>query len=347
MYTIDDIRKIEEFCSKTFSGYKLSEVKKALIKSLIDNNTEAICHWTCELICSGHYIVLWDIIILYSSRNIHCGNIKLPLYLELRFNLFKKIINNGYLGSEIKLRNNATIRQLFLEVMFVMSHANKRHEFKRTKISKTEYQLDYLRGRFKADNLTYVNQIFKTEDPKDMFIAVNELIYHLSKTKDIMSVCYWIEWILNFDLHCKKNKIIAASRDYVENEKNQKDYVWLIWDSIKLIIRPKDKLYHNIFDSLVTLFTIKYTTSTKRKRVYIIYWAVYLAIDKVDTATQIIKDKKTIDVYVKTGEKMFKHLKKNEVLKKGKMEYSGEYNEGYLENSLKKLEYMNNLNTYK
>jgi len=346
MYTIDDIRKIEEFKNKSFSGYKLSDVKKALINSLLNNNREEICHWTCEILCAGHFIVLWDIIILYSSRNIHCGNIKLPLYLEIRFNLFKKIINNGYLGNELKLRNNATIRHLFLEIMFVLSHSNQRHEFKRIKINKIEYNIDNLRGRFKADNLKYVNQVFKNEDPKDIFIAVNEMIYHLTVTKNIISVCYWTEWILNFELNCKKNKIIATSRDYLDTEKHKRDFVWLIWDSIGLIIKKKEPMYEKIFNSLLTLFTIKYTSSIKRKRVFILYWAIYLALDNIDMTNDIIKNKKQIDNYVKNGEKMFKHLKKNEILKKGKLEYSGEYNEGYLEKSIKKLEYMNNLNTF-
>jgi hypothetical protein len=105
-------------------------------------------------------------------------------------------------------------------------------------------------------------------------------------------------------------------------------------------------MYEKIFNSLLTLFTIKYTSSIKRKRVFILYWAIYLALDNIDMTNDIIKNKKQIDNYVKNGEKMFKHLKKNEILKKGKLEYSGEYNEGYLESSIKKLEYMNNLNTF-
>ena len=37
------------------------------------------------------------------------GNPLLPTYLNLRFNDFKSIANGGYMGNEIKMRNNTKI----------------------------------------------------------------------------------------------------------------------------------------------------------------------------------------------------------------------------------------------
>ena len=96
MIIIEDVRKIEEFKNKTFSEYKLSSVKKELISNINNNKIENICYWTSELICSGHYLFIWELIFYYMSKYIHTGNIKLCLYLDLRFKKFKDIINKGY-----------------------------------------------------------------------------------------------------------------------------------------------------------------------------------------------------------------------------------------------------------
>ena len=337
MHIIEDTRWIEEFRNKSFSGYKLTDVKKVLTTSMLNNNIEQITYWVCELVCSGHYIDLWEIALAYMTKYIYTGNPRLPMYVELRFKKFREIINNGYLGNELKMRNNAMIRFIFIEMMFVLSYSNRKHELKRIKIDKKDFNMDVLRQRFKADTLVYVNKVFKKEDAKDLFIAVNELVYHLEKTKKIMSVCYWIEWILNFELQCKTKKCLCAERDYQVDAKHKRDPVWLIWD-----VLAQQKKHTSLISSLITLFCIKYTTATKRKRVFIIYFAVYLIIEKVDMTSDIITDKDKIKSIIKDSDKMFKHLKKSEVLTKGRFQHAGDYNEGYLEDSMKKLEIMNN-----
>ena len=103
---ITDKRTIKEFKSVTFSKFKKSEVKKELLKCLLSGNIEQSCYWSAELICSGDFLYLWNTLFFFTSKYIHIGNPKLPLYIDSRLNIFKNILNQGYSTDILKLRNN-------------------------------------------------------------------------------------------------------------------------------------------------------------------------------------------------------------------------------------------------
>ena len=115
MAEINDIRDVKEFNKITFSNYKKTEAKQALIKCLNKSEIEETSYWIAEFICAGHFIDLWEIFIEFISRYIHLGNPKLPIYISMRFENFKNTLLNGYVDNEILLRNNNKIRTLFAE----------------------------------------------------------------------------------------------------------------------------------------------------------------------------------------------------------------------------------------
>ena len=349
MSNIDDIRTIDEFKNMSFTGYKLTDVKRELINSIHNNKIENLCYWTCELICSGHYLFLWEIIVFYMSKYIHTGNIKLCLYLNLRYTKFREIINNGYIGNELKMRNNEMIRRIFLEIMCVISYSNKKYEIKRIRVDKLDFNIENLKCKLKADSLDYVNKIFKQGDPTDLYMAINEFMYHLEKTKDISSICYWIEWILQYETRCKKNKdkCVALNREYVDDKFNT-DIIWIIWDGFRYVLNNTEynkSINTKLYNALLSLFTIRYSTSIKRKRVYILYLLCSILTEKINLTVTIINNKSKIDTIINNNCKIVKQIKKNEIVKKGdgSTATTGHMNEGNLENTLKRLQIMDML----
>ena len=64
---INDIRTKSDFRQITFSGFQKVKVKKEITECLLSGKVESACYWGAEFICAGHYIDLWECIILYIS----------------------------------------------------------------------------------------------------------------------------------------------------------------------------------------------------------------------------------------------------------------------------------------
>ena len=187
---INDIRTIQDFKQYSFSKFKKSEVKKELLKTLTSEKLENIFYWTAELICSGHFIDIWEIILLFISKYIHLANPKIPIYINKRFQSFKEIIGMGYIGNELSLRNNINIRKLFFEIMIIPCFSKKNHSFEQIKMNSDEdFDMVYLSNKLKAPNLTYATSYMMNGDPKELFIAINEFVYNL-ENKNSRTCCY-------------------------------------------------------------------------------------------------------------------------------------------------------------
>ena len=87
-FKIDDKRTQKDFKNMTFSKFKKSDVKKELINTIKNNKIEEACYWCAELICSGHFVDLWETIFLLLGKH-YLGSPKLPIYIDLRYTKFK------------------------------------------------------------------------------------------------------------------------------------------------------------------------------------------------------------------------------------------------------------------
>ena len=315
---INDKRTIEEFRSVTFSEYSRSKVKKILLETLIKGEIEPACYWSAELICSGLYQDIWEIIILYTSRYIYISNPRLPLYIELRLESFREIINNGFSENILKLRNNEKIRKLFAEIISMLCFSKKRHAFESLNIKdKDEFNIAKLTTKLKAPKIDYAKNSFKKDDPRELLICINEFAYHISKdSKDIIQSCYWIEWLIEYENICKSKKIKCHCERRLfanVNDKFQMEIIWMIWDAILCESEKRDKYINKIIKSLLNLFCIKYSSGCKKRRKYILYFACNLLTEKVDISIPIIQEKQKIEIIVNKINIIYREIKKCEI----------------------------------
>ena len=348
-YDINDKRNPSDFKKITFSKFEKNKVKKELISCLSSGKIESACYWSIELICAGHFSDLWDIILDYISRYIHLGNPKLPIYIAMRFDNFKEIVCNGYLDNDLRLRNNDKIRTIFAEIISILCSSRKKHVFMPVKIKKRdEFDMVNVASKLKAPNIKYCENIFKTEDPKELFIAINELACDVSSlSKNTVCACYWIEWIIEYESICKskKEKCICARRTFASvNSKYQTESIWLIWDVIlQHGLLTNDTITIKILNSLLKIFCIKYTSGVKRRRRFILYFAIALLTENVDFSFDIVNNKVHINKIIKNINIIYKDVKKNEISPNTDYLFNGLEAKSNLDKTIERLEKMNNI----
>ena len=318
---IVDIRNSGDFKTISFSGYKKTEVKKQLLINLFNGKIEPACHWCAELVCAGHFMDIWEIFLLYLGKHIHIGNVKIPIYLEMRFTVFRNIMQQGMFYDELQLRNNQTIRDMFAEIICVLANSPKKNGFEPIKINRVEeFDMTQIQDKLKAPSVQFAEPIFQPKDPKELWIAINEFGYHITKQNghipDLMSACYWIEWIIEFENICKikKQKCICERRTQIQVEpKLQKEIIWLVWDMLIYEAKQRESpFFEKTVEALLRLFCIKFTPTSPKKRRYLIYYAVAILTEAWNSSLELIQDKQLLSIVVKKINTVYFQIKKNE-----------------------------------
>jgi hypothetical protein len=342
---INDIRDSADFKGITFSNYKKTEVKQAFIDNILKMKLEPACYWCAELLCAGHLMDIWEMILYFVGKHIHLGNARLTIYLENRYHIFRNIMSQSNFTQEIQARNNVNIRKLFAEIVCILTFSPRKHSFEPIRINRAEeFNITMMNDRLKAPSVKYAEPIFEKEDPKELYIAINEFSYSISKEGlNLIQACYWIEWIIEFDSICKKRKMVCKCqrRTYINVEnKFQKDIIWMIWDSLLHYANGSNEFIQKTLQSLLNLFCIKYSTACCKRRRYLLYFAVGLLTEIVPTNIEIITidNKRILASIIEQTYLIYKQIKKNEVSPNTEYLFSSMERENNLERSRRKLE---------
>jgi hypothetical protein len=347
---INDIRTATQFKTYSFSRFKKTLVCDKIIENIQKKKIEPACYWSAELICAGHYSDLWEIILEYVGKHIHLGNPKIVKYVEMRYNAFRNIVNQGHYVSELHLRNNPTIRKLFAEIVVVLILSNRKHSFEVIRINRIEeFEIDTMKERLIAPSTQYVESVFSKGDPTEIVIPVNEFGYNISLEKrNMLNACYWVEWLIEFDALCRKRKqpIFCERRKEsasVEN-KFQRDIIWIVWECLLEQSRKMENPFiESLMQSLLVLFSIKYTTATCKKHRYLIYFAIALLTEPVPIV-EMIPDKSVIETVLLKIDEVYAQIKENEESPNTDYLFTNLEKEVDLEKSIRKIEIMNSMN---
>lgn len=346
---INDIRSPGDFRGFSFSEFKKTEVRKQLINSMLKGKVEPACYWSAELICAGHLGDLWEIIIHYMSKHIHLGNPKLAIYLKMRYENFRNIMMQGIHVSELDVRNDDKIRKLFSEVICTLTLSNKKPSIEPIKINREdEYDITQMAAKLKAPSMDYAQPIFQQKDPRELFIALNEFGYYLSKEgNNMLSACYWVEWTIEFNSICNKRKepIKCVRRtQYKVESKFHGDVIWLIWDVLmNVTAKQSNKLVEMTMDALLRLFCIKYSTASCKKRRYLLYYAISLLTETISSDVELVGNREILQNVTNRIDDIYKQIKKNERAPKTEYLFNGLDKKRALEKSIKQMEILGEL----
>jgi hypothetical protein len=295
------------FKTHTFSNFKKAKVIKELENCIYYQKKEEAFYWTGELICSGHILELWNLFLYVMCKYIHINNPRLPLYVDKKFSEFKEISNQ--LKDDLDVRNQEEVRTLLFSITLLLC------ESKRDMILEDlhfTFKFENIFTNLKAPNVDYIKPYFKEGDPKEIYIPLNECAYHLIETKNRMDIFYWIDWMIQYDEQCIKNKkqLQCVSRDFIRVKSN--NIIWILFE-LFLSFQEPDILY-KIIQSLMKLFSIKYTPSTNKKRKHILNLCVLLIIhDAVDFKTKIVENASVFIPIQENINMIFEQIKKNEI----------------------------------
>ena len=118
----------------------------------------------------------------------------------------------------------------------------------------------------------------------------------------------------------------------------------MIWDVLfHTNSKSKNEVSKKIMKSLFELFCIRYTSGAKKKRKYLLYFAISLLTDKFDSNIDIIENKESIDNIIKKINLIYKEIKRNELAPVSDTNIIIE--KSNREKTMEKLEALNNINT--
>jgi len=349
-YEINDMRQANDFKGVSFSDYKKGDVKKQLIDAMLCNKLETACYWSAELICAGHFSDLWEIILYFTSKHIHIGNPKIAIYLEMRYNIFRNIMNKANIVNEIDARNDEECRKLFAEVMITLSLSQRKMSFEEVKIKRHEdFDMTYMKERLKAPSMKYAESFFMQKDPKEIFIALNEFAYSISsESANITNACYWFEWLIEFDASCKKRKLQCKCepRNHPIEAKFRSDVIWVLWDAIMYYGEALNiPLVTKTLQSLLRLFCIRYTNACGKRRKYMLYYAISLITETVPVNIHLVENKDLLSSGLSKVNFIYKQVKKNEQTPSTEYLFHNIDKQMALERSMKQMEIINSLDT--
>lgn len=297
---IDDNRSPSDFTSITFSGYKTTLVTNRLIDAMKKEQIETSCYWTTELLCAGHYEELWESIFHFYSKYIHIANPKLSIYIWTKLQRFKENMNNATnQQAQLDFRNDDQFRSMFIEIVAILCLSTKKYTMVSSKVCADDFSMIKLKTLLQAPNISFSEGILQDDDPKELIVTLNDFAFNLTKSvSNTARAYYWVEWVLEYVKVCRKKKQSCLIHPRVHigvDAKYHSNAIWVIWDILVHESACRGDLVVKIIDSLLGMFTVRYSVMCNTRRRFIIYFAISVLTNSIAyDAIDIVADKKIL-----------------------------------------------------
>lgn len=272
---INDTRTVVDFQKFTFSGHLRTHVFKVLDENIKLGHADYSCYWSLELLCSGIVHSMWETFFLAAAHHINRAAPNSFLYLLKMYEKFAPYESQYSILHMTDIRNNRDVRTLICETAASISMCRK-HKLPPLPRIKAEHDFQQItiQENLKSPSANYARDLAKAEDPIELYIPFNELVYCLRpESRDSAKALYWVSWILAYASQYKKqNKklLVCAYRHnpYVD-DKYGRFVIWLLWDAVLHASKmsPQSGLLEPYIDALYKFHCLRWNPSCLKSRV--------------------------------------------------------------------------------
>ena len=236
-YLICDIRTSKDFNGGTISGYKKRDVINAFQNSIINSRIEEALFWGVELHVSTFDKDIWKSIHDIYKKYIHVNNAKLFFYIIQRENEYNKILSVYPKRHYIFSRNNQEIRNLFCDLITILTLSRKNNLFldkSLPKINLNKITKHELKERILNENYNIIQDLGYDILNNTEILCINQIFHNLNNHQGTLKNCFY--WYLLLEKSSKEKKKKSNNNEinsfiksnylnknsilnYVENEK--------------------------------------------------------------------------------------------------------------------------------
>lgn len=265
----------------TKHGYLFRDAISAFRDALKRNDVKKCHFWLAELCISGEVKKSWNIIFDMCIQHIPfvCPNEMVRLYR--RVSRMKE-------KAERKEKSDMNVLHILHDTVNILLWIKSQKACMTSKevtcLSKAKVAEDPRRFR-KAPLNTIHSIVLGTlsvqRDPPSIIAGSHEIV-HAVMRNDIKMVRFWLSWLFLWT----GNDIKGISRPHrIKEEKYQKDWVWGLWDIVfslsqHLRLRKESQAFIRYCHSL---FSIQYTSASKKKKFPLLLLSFYLCTSRADT----------------------------------------------------------------
>jgi hypothetical protein len=271
---IHDPRTVVDFQKFTFSGHLRTHVYKVLNENIKLGHADYACYWTLELLCSGLVNSLWQTLFESSAQNINRATPNVFLYLVKMYEKFSPYEQQYEVMRMTDIRNNSEVRNLVCEVAASVAMCRK-HKIPSLPRIKPEHDFNQItiQENLKSPSANYARHLAKENDPLELYIPFNELVYSLkAESRDIARALYWSAWILSYAKHFKqqrKEALVCHPRpNQFIDDAGSTHIVWMMWDAIHDAVKhsPQSGILHAYIDSMFKMYCLRWASGNSKQR---------------------------------------------------------------------------------